>query len=120
MEEGVESEEQQCGRYLESQGQCQECLVWNCSVEHLSPWTIKFPDKILQVLSRCIWNNHNHFPISFPRVQLVPDRIGLDMVSEEHGSVYEHLATGAHQTGVSEGAVSLELLQVPGSQTLKI
>ena len=90
--------------------------IWNCSVKHLFSLTIQFSDKIVQVLPRCIRNNHYHFPISFPRVQLLPDRVRLNMVSKQHGSVDEDhqrppdkCLSDSHEPGA-----------VPGSQTLKI
>ena len=80
---------------------------------HWASRTIQPSHKILYVTIGGVWHNHHNLAITFPRVQLVPDRVRLNMVSKQHGSVDEDLeTTSAHQTSVCQTAMSLELFQV--------
>ena len=45
-------------------------------------------------------------------VQLMPDRVRLDVVGKQHGAMDGHLAGGANKTGVSQGAINLELFKL--------
>ena len=89
--------------------------VLNSSVEHLITRTIQLPHKILYVRIGSIWYNHHKFAILYPRVQLAPDRVRLDvdMVGKQNGAVNEHLdPTSTNQTNVSLAIIDLELLQI--------
>ena len=83
------------------------------SVELIITRTIELPHRILYVTIGRIWHNHHNLAITFPRVQLVPDRVRLNMVSKQHCAVNKHLDTNSsNQTNVSLAAIDLELFQI--------